>query len=96
MSLSTQGKGLGAPKICVIEILYCVKYKHFSAERCKKIDYTGKCFKGKLRKITFPTKNSEENIYLPFEWSYEAPKISVFEILQCTEIRKFTLWLNTL
>ncbi len=42
----------------------------------KIIDYIEKCFKRKLRRIKFPTKNSvDADLYLPQEWSYNAPNI---------------------
>ncbi len=42
--------------------------------------------------MEFPTKKSVgANVYLPQECNYGAPKICVFEIWQCTTMRKFIL-----
>ncbi len=42
----------------------------------KIIDYIEKCFKQKLHRIKFATKNSgEAYFYLLLEWSQKAPKI---------------------
>ncbi len=42
----------------------------------KNIYYIEKCFKQKLHRIKFATKNSVEvYLYLPMEWSYRTPKI---------------------
>ncbi len=45
----------------------------------KSSNYIKKCFKQKLSKIKFFTKNScDANLYLAQEWSYRAPNIRHF------------------
>ncbi len=51
--------------------------KKFTLERntAKNIAYIEKCFKQKLHRIKFTAKNSVgAYLYLPLEWSQEAPK----------------------
>ncbi len=48
----------------------------------KNSEFIKKCLKQKLFEIKFPTKNSvDAYLYLGQEWSQEAPKIAIFEIL---------------
>ncbi len=49
-----------------------------------------------LRRIKFPIRNSVKvYLYIPSEWISGGPKICMYEILLCTKIRKFTLWLKS-
>ncbi len=51
-------------------------YSHFGQNTAKIFNYIEKCFKQKLSKIKFYTKNSlDVNLYLPQEWSYGVAKI---------------------
>ncbi len=67
-SLSPPGVEKGAPNVCYILEL---KSRFFLGLKASKIiDCIEKCYKQKLHKIKFPTKNSESAyLYLPQEWS---------------------------
>ncbi len=70
MQKTTSGVELGAPKICVFEILESTEMRNFNLElnATKNIDYIKKCFKQKLHRIKFATKNSmDAYLYLSLE-----------------------------
>ncbi len=64
----------------------------FGLNIAKNANYIEKCSEQKLHRIKFPTKNSA-NAYLCLtqKWSLGTINICIFEILLCTEMRKFTL-----
>ncbi len=61
----------------------------------KNTNYIEKCLKQKLCKLHFLKKISlNAYLYVPQSGATGAPKICVFEILYCTEMKTFTLGLN--